>query len=112
VSHIKQWFLCGALIALAACGHPAEQYEGAWSNQSAGGDLKLMVERDGERVLFKVMVASNNKTVIVRSATVKDGYLVIEGGGIFSKFAYLKEGDEIISVDGPTAMPPFKRAPK
>jgi hypothetical protein len=85
MQNLKTLIVSITLITLFGCTNPADQYEGTWSNQIHGGDLNLVIKRDDEKILFSAVVASTNKQLFIESARINEGYLIIDGDGLFKK---------------------------
>lgn len=79
------------------CAKEDERVIGVWNNP---GDLQLIISRDGDNLLVKYKLISNGVVLSKHPARFDNGYLIIEGDGIYGKLAYSQTEDELISVKG------------
>lgn len=85
------------LILCFGCAKKDERVIGVWNNP---GDIQLIISRDGEKLLVKYKFISNGVVFTKHPARFENGYLLIEGDGIYGKLAYSETEDELIPVTG------------
>lgn len=85
------------LILGLGCAKKDEKVIGVWNNP---GDMQLVISRDGEKLLVKYKLISNGVVLTKHPARFENGYLLIEGDGIYGKLAYSETEDELIPVIG------------
>ncbi|MDD2776214.1 MAG: hypothetical protein PHU06_09680 [Gallionella sp.] len=95
--------MCMLAICLLCfgCTNEDENFIGIWSNKVAGnlGDIQLTISRDGKNLLVKESIISNGNVIAMRSAKVKDGYLLIDGDVLYAKMSYSKTEDALIPIN-------------
>ncbi len=97
-----------ALLALSACSRPGEKFIGVWSNEWAGGQLQLVVSRDGDNFILKEIHTVTGNTVAINAARFENGYLTSDSL-LRKKLAYIESEDAIQPLDLPLAFPAFQR---
>jgi hypothetical protein len=101
--------VCSFLLLCFGCTREDQNFIGTWSNKNAnGGDLKLIISRDGEKLLVKDILISSGQVIGMQSARVENGYLVVDGDGIgalLRKVSYSETEDALI----PESVPAFHR---
>ncbi|MDK9715249.1 MAG: hypothetical protein OEL86_14300 [Sulfuritalea sp.] len=96
------------LFALSACSRPGEKFIGTWSNEWAGGQLHLVVSRDGDNFILKEIHTVTGGTVAINAARFENGYLTSDNV-LRKKLAYVESEDAIQPLDLPMVFPAFRR---
>jgi hypothetical protein len=97
------------LLALSACSRPEEKFIGTWSNEWAGGQLQLVVSRDGDNFIVKEIYTVTGKTVAINAARFENGYLMASGNEWIKKLSYVESEDAIQPLDAPITRHAFRR---
>jgi len=97
------------LSALSSCSRPGKAFIGTWSNEWAGGQLQLVVSRDGDNFIVKQIYTVTGRTVSIDAARFDNGYLMTSSNVWLKKLSYIESEDAIQPLDAPHTRPAFRR---
>lgn len=111
MNKLKKICILTACLLCFACTKEDDIFIGIWNNKTENGtgDIQFTITRDGDKLLVKESIISNGKVFATHNAKAKDGYIYIDGDGLFGKMSYSKTEDSLIPINKGFDIPEFRR---